>query len=760
MKSHSKSHINLIAYLLLLFSSPLFAQQQSSPCLEAKSVTIVILGSSTAAGTGPSSSDSTWVNRYRAHLQSINPNNQVINLAVGGYTTYRIMPDFFVSPIPNRPAVNTTHNISEAFTYNPDAIIVNLPSNDKQYPMFEQLQNFDSLYSYSNNNGVPMWITTTQPLGSVSWAQYQAQVADSILNTFGANAIDLWSPLVDIDSTVLNGYDSGDGVHLNNAGHGVIAQQIINADIASQVLDFDSTADYTVISITNQTRCSGEDVLYELIYGNIGGVDTTQPQFNFSHQTSGGSPTNYNTVLPTLNTCELDTVDFYVFAGNSGYYDFEASIHHVADTSTHNDSIAGQLYVYETPNVSALSDTACAGQSFTLGAVSNADSIFWYADTNNSQPFLNGNSFNLNNPTSDSTFYLLAANGPFFEMDSMMTTTTNSTSYNGCMFNLIADTDMIVDSMALIIYNTGFQDVNVYTRNGTFEGNQSNPAGWSLFTTASVNVSNINAFSVITIPAMQLIAGDTVGVYLELDNSSSNLRYNSGLSNPAVRNNGQLTIMTGSGVSHNFGAYYNYRDWNGKVFYHYGSNQTGMCHSDYTAVHAVFSDPQLSLPTHVTLIDTSTVTVHAGSGFSAYEWNDLSTDSVLVIDTTFVNTYGPYAMVFVTDEFGCTANDYSYIILQETDTISDTTSTGISVLRSGTIKLYPQPANEYLIIESNLFSDQKGSCSIYDVQGKVVQQSTLIENKQHVDVSKLPPGFYSIQIQFAEERITRKIVIQ
>ena len=60
------------------------AHSQLNPCAQLESYKIVVLGSSTAAGAGVSSSDSAWVNRYRNYLESINPDNEVINLAVGG----------------------------------------------------------------------------------------------------------------------------------------------------------------------------------------------------------------------------------------------------------------------------------------------------------------------------------------------------------------------------------------------------------------------------------------------------------------------------------------------------------------------------------------------------------------------------------------------------------------------------------------------------------------------------------------------------
>ncbi|MFT5667674.1 MAG: lysophospholipase L1-like esterase, partial [Vicingaceae bacterium] len=84
----------LIVIHILLVQFSLTAQNYNG-CAQNSPIHVVVLGSSTAAGTGPSSSDSAWVNRYRRHLQALNPQNVVTNLGVGGTTTYNIMPDWF-----------------------------------------------------------------------------------------------------------------------------------------------------------------------------------------------------------------------------------------------------------------------------------------------------------------------------------------------------------------------------------------------------------------------------------------------------------------------------------------------------------------------------------------------------------------------------------------------------------------------------------------------------------------------------------------
>ncbi|MDG1657241.1 MAG: SGNH/GDSL hydrolase family protein, partial [Crocinitomicaceae bacterium] len=189
--------------LLLLFTvlamslSTGWLKAQTNPCVSLDSFKIVILGSSTAAGTGPSSPDSAWVNRYRDYLQSINPANDVINLAVGGYNTYRIMPTSFIPP-PSRPLPDPARNITAALALNPDAIIVNMPSNDVAagYSYAEQIFNFDSIITVSGTGSVPIWICTTQPRNfSLAQQQLQWDLKDSIIALYSPNVIDFWSSI-------------------------------------------------------------------------------------------------------------------------------------------------------------------------------------------------------------------------------------------------------------------------------------------------------------------------------------------------------------------------------------------------------------------------------------------------------------------------------------------------------------------------------------------------------------------------------------
>jgi len=192
---------------------------------------IVVLGSSTSAGAGASPIDSAWVNRFRAYVTARDSRAHVINLGVGGYNTYDIMPTGFIPPA-GRNTPKTEHNITKALTwYEPDIIIVNMPSNDASgsFTIDEQMRNFSVLRQEAIKGSADLWVTSTQPRNFTNEAQRQnlMTVRDSLGIRFGSKMIDLWPDLAQEDGRIRPEYDSGDGVHVNNTGHRLIFNRVV-----------------------------------------------------------------------------------------------------------------------------------------------------------------------------------------------------------------------------------------------------------------------------------------------------------------------------------------------------------------------------------------------------------------------------------------------------------------------------------------------------------------------------------------------------
>ncbi len=195
--------------------------------LTAQGIKVVVIGSSTAEGTGPKDKNNAWVNRYRAYLESIDSSNKVFNLARGGYATYQLMPSDF--KVPEKFAhlkPDTSRNITKALSLHPDIIIINLPSNDitQNINIETQLENFKLLYKMGVESNVDVYICTAQARNFVDQNFYkrklQAQLSDSIQTLFGSKSIDVYYPFADSkNGGIKKEFDCGDGIHLNDTAH-------------------------------------------------------------------------------------------------------------------------------------------------------------------------------------------------------------------------------------------------------------------------------------------------------------------------------------------------------------------------------------------------------------------------------------------------------------------------------------------------------------------------------------------------------------
>ena len=180
----------------------------------------VVLGSSTAAGVGPSVYDSSWVGRTIKFLPLTKAHkaDSIVNLAVGGYTSFNILP-----------TGNANHNITKALSYKPFAIIVNLPTNDiaNGASVDAQMKNFATVADLCQQQNVELWVTTSQPRNLDSNGRAKLlELKNQVVTVFGKHSIDFWTGLAETDGTIKTSYGAGDGVHLNNSGHRILFSRV------------------------------------------------------------------------------------------------------------------------------------------------------------------------------------------------------------------------------------------------------------------------------------------------------------------------------------------------------------------------------------------------------------------------------------------------------------------------------------------------------------------------------------------------------
>ena len=133
-----------------------------------------------------------------------------------------------------------------------------------------------------------IWICTTQPrnFGAMSSRQLQSDLKDSITSIFSPFSIDFWSTIANPDHTINPTYDSGDGVHLNDAGHAILVQRVIDADLLSNINYLPPQhVDYGITtSLLDMSSECGDSTTRDMNCPGKRAPEFTKLQFILSHQ--------------------------------------------------------------------------------------------------------------------------------------------------------------------------------------------------------------------------------------------------------------------------------------------------------------------------------------------------------------------------------------------------------------------------------------------------------------------------------------------
>ena len=192
----------------------------------------VVLGSSTAAGVGASPGQG-WVALLATEMA---PRQVTVhNLARAGALTYQALPTGTVPP-PGRPAPDPAINVDRALSHAPRLLLLAFPTNDAVagYSADETLANLALLRQRAQAQGAAAMLLSTQPRDGLTPAQRDAldETDRRGATLFGPCFVDLRPALLGTDGRLLAAYAAGDGIHLNDTGHGVLHAQV-SAALAS-----------------------------------------------------------------------------------------------------------------------------------------------------------------------------------------------------------------------------------------------------------------------------------------------------------------------------------------------------------------------------------------------------------------------------------------------------------------------------------------------------------------------------------------------
>lgn len=233
MGSVKPLHVAVAMVFTVLMVFPSRPSYAGSP--DAGVFRVVVLGSSTAEGFAAQPIDSSWVNKFKRYVGTVFQSYEVVNLAIGGFTTFNVMPTGYQRPAPwntyTSLAVDVNRNITKALSLSPSLILINLPTNDCDLGVSvnQQLSNFDALIEAAGNQGIPVYLSTTQPRNeTLTVRTLLMQMRDAINNRYPGKVMDFWTGLANADGTILALYNY-DGTHFNTAGHAVLFERARSA---------------------------------------------------------------------------------------------------------------------------------------------------------------------------------------------------------------------------------------------------------------------------------------------------------------------------------------------------------------------------------------------------------------------------------------------------------------------------------------------------------------------------------------------------
>jgi len=348
-----------------------------------------------------------------------------------------------------------------------------------------------------------------------------------------------------------------------------------------------------------------------------------------------------------------------------------------------------------------------------------------------------GDSLFLNNVTSSQTYFCESVRGNLFFENSLFTTSTTTTNYNGIMFDIVAIDKITIDSLMLRINTIGQQGIVAYKRTGSHFGYEMNNSAWTPWGIDTVQVNNVGDFKTVNYSDEILYPNDTLGVYLQMQTSTSNLSYQNAGTNSLTFSNNHLEVASGTGITYTYGTNYYPRNFSGEIFYHHGFNPAGDCTSERTPVSLEVLNPIINLGVDTTLELNQSLILNNNLSFKSYLWSNNSTASQLLIDTTNNIVGNNTIWVEAINSFGCMASDTITI------TLSDLTT--IKTLATSRLIISPNPTNGILKIDLGNNNLNHTTIQVIDLFGKVIFGEQVRSQKNTLNLRNYSKGIYLIK---------------
>jgi hypothetical protein len=285
-------------------------------------------------------------------------------------------------------------------------------------------------------------------------------------------------------------------------------------------------------------------------------------------------------------------------------------------------------------------------------------------------------------------------------MPSGITTSSLSWWVDGYMVGSADSLYISIDSSVSVIANLEIQNCDT---------------SYLISDTVNIEVSDTGLLNVNSVPQFDTICrGESVNLHASGADSY--------LWSPAI------------GLSSNTGASIIATPLNSISYVVYGTDSAGNTGCSVSLIKVNFADINLGADTSV--CGNVVFPINAGAGYDSYVWSTGDTTQNILIDT-ISSGLGSQDVFVTVEKYGCFATDTLHISFYD--------CTGISEIQSNQFSIYPNPVDDFLILNNSI--SEKTEVFISDIRGSLISASEFADASQRIDLSDFRPGMYFLTVR-------------
>lgn len=274
----------------------------------------------------------------------------------------------------------------------------------------------------------------------------------------------------------------------------------------------------------------------------------------------------------------------------------------------------------------------------------------------------------------------------------------------------------------------------------------------------------VTATTPITLTVTGVLTGCTGTKTITLTQASSPVvTYTSNKTNHAICNNDTLKLNLKGAKTYSLAPIYNLSSLNDSTFYLYPRNTTEYTITGTSALGCNGSNkvnvtvnplPTISIAPQISTVTRGDSIKISASGNDAYTWTP-TTYIVSGANNKSMTTKPDSNIVYTltaTSSFGCKSSSVAIVYVKN----KPNNPTSIQIANMEDIKWYPNPAKEFVTIETPIPVEME----LYGIDGKTILKTNLQADKNNVSLQQISAGIYYIGFKFEDKIIKiEKILI-